>query len=160
MYMSRFYFKCLSPWRRRRRDCRDWSVAATRATRETRETKKMACAFTKETSRRRLQTRWQPWFARKTRRRLRDVFSVAATSPAVSVVSSRSRRRHGDVMDMISLRNWWRRRGDVSETCWRLEKSPKSLQKNRTSLNFPRLPGDWASLQETSRRRLCNQRRL
>ena len=41
------------------------------------------------------------------------------------------------------------RRGDVSETCsWRLKKSPK----NRTCLNFPRLPGDPASLR--------NQRKL
>ena len=41
------------------------------------------------------------------------------------------------------------RRRDVSETCWRLKKSPNFL---KTCLNFPRLPGDPASLR--------NQRRL
>ena len=84
--------KGLSHWRRRRRDSRDWSVAATRATRET-----------------------KTWLALS-------------------------------------------RRGDVSETCWRLKNSPPP--QNRTCLNFLRLPGDPASLQETSRRRLRNKRRL
>ena len=104
--------KGLSHWRRRRRDCRDWSVAATRATRETKK-----------------------WLALSPRRRRRDCrdWSVTAT-------------RETKLWLALS------RRGDVSETCWRL--------KNRTCLNFPRLPGDPASLQETSRRRLRNQRRL
>ena len=114
--------KGLSHWRRRRRDCRDWSVAATRATRET---KKMACALTKETSRRRLQTRWQPWFARKSRGRLRDV----------SETYSQLRRRLCDV----SGRSPWSPAGlgDVAEM-------------SRTKLVSATSP----QLMETSRRRL------
>ena len=112
--IERFYFrliqlKGLSHWRRRRRNCRDWSVAATPATRETKK-----------------------WLALSPRRRRRDCRdrSVAAT-------------RETKTWLVLS------RRGDVSETYWRLKKSPK----NRTCLNFPRLLGDPASLQETSRRR-------
>ena len=162
---------------------------------------KMACALTKATSRRRLQ-RWQPirpQVAGTSRRRLRDVSSVAGTSPAVAVLyltgletrwwlvgdSSRRKFKHVDFWRLFPvssrsrrrLRNvsetYWRRRrnvssvslvssrsrrcrGDVSDTCWRLE----NVSKNRTCFNSPRLPGDPASLQETSRRRLRNQRRL
>ena len=60
---------------------------------------------------------------------------VAATylqspwSPAgLGDISETSQRRRGDVSpvaDKISRRNWWRRRGDFSETCWRLEKVSK-----------------------------------
>ena len=69
-------------------------------------------------------------FSRKSRGRLCDVSGsrgdVFATSLSVSLVS----RGLGDispVVDKISLcdrrrRNWWRCGGDVSETCWRLEK--------------------------------------
>ena len=108
--------KGLSHWRRRRRDCRDWSVAATRVTRETKK-----------------------WLALSPRIRRRDCrdWSVAATR---------------ETKTWLALS----RPGDVSETCWRLKKSPK----NRTCLNFPRLHGDPARVQETSRRRLRNQRRL
>ena len=41
-----------------------------------------------------------------------------------------------------------------------LETEKVNNKNNRTCLNFPRLPGDPASLQETSRKRLRTQRRL
>ena len=78
----------------------------------------------------------------------------------VSSVSSRSRRRRGDVagtspqsrVKLVSATN-----GDVAETSRRrlrdLLETERSLRKNRTCLIFPRLPGDPACLQETSRRR-------
>ena len=101
--------KGLSHWRRRRRDCRDWSVAATRATRETKKwlalspgrrrrdwsvrrgdsgDQNMACALT-------------------SRRRLRDLLETEKVSPPkikhvwISCDSPEtrlvSRRRRGDV---------------------------------------------------------------
>ena len=128
----------------------------------------MACALTKATSRRRLQ-RWQPirpqggtsprrlrqsltglktrWrlvgdsSLRWLRRRLLETSRVSGESPeiqtcrnvsSVSLVSSRSRRR----------------RGDVSDTCWRLENvSPKNIEHVSISRDSPETP------QETSRRR-------
>ena len=81
----------------RRRDCRDWSVAATRTTRET---KKL--------------------LALSPKKRCRDCrdWSVAAT-------------RETKLWLALS------RRGDVSETCWRLKKSPK---KKSNMFEFPATP--------------------
>ncbi|XP_069791235.1 uncharacterized protein [Narcine bancroftii] len=78
----------------------------------------------------------------------------------VSSVSDRSRRHRRDVspvMDKISLHDIAATDGNVTETRWKMEKVSK---KNRACLNFPRLPGDLASLQETSQRCLRNQWRL
>ena len=80
--------KGLSHWRRRRRDCRDWSVAAIRATRETKK-----------------------WLALSPRRRRRDCWDWSVTAT-----------RETKLWLALS------RRGDVSETCWRLKKSPKKIE--------------------------------
>ena len=82
--------KGLSHWRRRRRGNSGDSGD-----------QKMACALTKATSRRRLQTRWQPIrpeVAGTSPWRLRDVFSVVATSPTVSKVGQAAscKQRRGD----------------------------------------------------------------
>ena len=117
---------------------------------------KMACALTKATSRRRLK-RWQPIRPvvagtsprriRQSRRRLRDVFLVAGTSPAVAALYiSLAWRLGGD----SSLRWLQRRLRDVS---WRLAGSPGS----RGKFKHVRLFWDFSSLQqvsETSPRRL------
>ena len=62
---------------------------------------------------------------------------------------------HGDSGDqnMACALTSQRRLRDLLET-------EKVSPKNRTCLNFPRLPGDPASLQETSRRRLRDLPRL
>ena len=108
--------KGLSHWRRRHRDCQDWSVAATRATRET----KKWLALTKETS-----------------PRLPRLISRGDSRDQHMACALTSRRRFQDLLE-----------------------TEKVSQKNRTCFNFPWLPGDPASLHETSRRRLRNQRRL
>ena len=171
LYLFSVYFlwclKAVSHQRRRRRDVSNLSVAAVA---ETSPTKKMACALTKETSPRLLQTRWQALCSAVAGMLLQSFQVVAATSPrrflvATSLrdvsgsrgdvsetfpgsrgdlagslhwVSARLRRRRGDVSavaDIISLRDVAATDGDVSET-------GKSLQKNRTCLNFLRLFGD------------------
>ena len=122
--------KGLSHWRRRRRDCRDWSVAATRVTQD----QKMACALTKETSQRlisRGDSGDQKWLALSPRRPQGD--KVTTNSPGSSGnVAETSRRRRGDVSpvaDKISLRDVAATDGDVAETSPRpagdWNKSPK-----------------------------------
>ena len=108
-------------------------VAATDQSRRLGRPKNSLCSHqgdVSETSRRRLQTRWQPIPPEVTGtspRRLRS--GSCRNVSSVSLVSSRSRRGRGDVSsvaDKISLhgrrRNWWRRHGDLSETCWGLKK--------------------------------------
>ena len=203
-YWYFLYLKVLSHWRRRRRDCRDWSVAATRATRET--TKWLAL------SPRRLLgdvSRGDNQFARKSRGCRRD---ISGSRGDVSETSSQLRGRLRQLRPyLIGLETRWRlesplvaetsrvsgesreiqtcsifffggggrlfpvssrsrrRLRDVSETCWRRRRNVSSVSlvssrslipagdwkkspKNWTCFNFPRLPGDPASLQETSRR--------
>ena len=165
--------KGLSHWWRRHRD---WSVAATRATRETKK-------WLAISPRRRQGDVWDKWWRPwpdlvpdldQEWRRLGDASTRSVTWSLKWVNQRRQRRRDFAATSPQSswspaglrsraqksprrCRNWWRRRRDVSETCWRLE---KVYLKKWTCLNFSRLPGDPASLQETSQRRLCNQRRL
>ena len=118
----------------------------------------MACALTKVTSRRTspdkvttnlpgsrgdvATTSPQSW------RQLRDVFSVVVTSSAVSKVGqAASRRRHRIVaptspqyflgllgLQQVSGTSPQSRTKLVSETCWRLEKSPKKSNMSPPSL--------------------------
>ena len=138
----------ISHWRRRRRD---WSVTATNQSRRP----KMACALTK--ARRRLQTRWQPIrpevagtsprSLRQSPQRLLSLLGLQQVSETSVETSPQSRTKLVSATLPQLMETSPRPAGD-----WK--KSPK---KNRTCLN---LPGDPASLQETSQRRLHNQRRL
>ena len=82
-------------------------------------------------------------------------------SMSFEVGQSRSRRRHLRVatfpqsfgLEQVSETSSPRPTGD-------LNKSSKSRRKNRTRLISPRLPRDPPNLQETSRLRLRNPRRL
>ena len=94
---------------------------------------------------------------------LRRCGDVAETSSQLflnHLVSSRSRRRRGDVLLLENIFS----RCDVAATSPRptgdSKKSPKSRRKNRTCLISLRLPRDSPNLQETSRRRLRDPRRL
>ena len=105
------------------------------------------------------------------RRRLR----VAETSPQSHgdvAAKSRRRRRNFSSVCLVSVRSL-RRSGDVTvvgdnfsrcdffDNYWRFEKVSKESQKKiRTCLISPRLSHDRSSLQETSRRRLRELRRL
>ena len=88
---------------------------------------------------------------------------VAETSSQVflnHLVSSRSRRRRGDVTETSSSSKTYLVAATSPRPTGVLKKSPKSRRKNRTCLISPRLPRDPPNLQETSRRRLCDPRRL
>ena len=96
----------------------------------------MACALTKETSPDKVTTMIRPEVTgmsprrlRQSRRRLQDVFSVAATSPW-------SPAGLGDVTDKISLRDVAATDGDVAQTY----------------LRPTRPAGDWKSLQKVSKK--------
>ena len=109
---------------------------------------KIACALTKETSPDKVTTMIHPEVMGTSPRRLLSCGDV-------SVVSSRSWRHRRDVADKISLRDVAATVGDVAQMSPRPAGGLKRLQKffkNCTCLNFPRLPGDRASLR--------NQRRL
>ena len=106
------------------------------------------------------------------RQHLRDVFSVAATSPqhlgshgdvfatslAVDLLGLQqvSETSRSPVTDKISLRvrrcrNWWRRRGDISETCPRLkEKRKKKKEKLKSKSNITNSPGSCGDVFATS----------
>ena len=71
------------------------------------------------------------------------------TSPRLPRLISRGDSGDQDMACALTSRRHLR---DLLET--------ERVSKNRTCLNFPRFPGDPASLQEKSRRRLRNQRRL
>ena len=86
-------------------------------------------------------------------RRCGDVAETSSQLFLNHLVSSRSRRRLGDVAETSSSSTSPRPTGD-------LKKSPKSRRKNRTCLISPRLPRDPQNLQETSRQRLRDPRRL
>ena len=105
-------------------------------------------------------------------------------SRSIKVGQSSSRRRRRDVAETSRRRRRnfssiiWSRAGlgDVAETSSSsktylvaatsprptgdFKKSPKSRRKNRTCLISPRLPRDPPNLQETSRKRLRDPRRL
>ena len=93
-------------------------------------------------------------------RRCRDVAETSSQLFLNHLVSSRSRRCRGDVFLLENIFS----RCDVAATSPRptgdLKKSPKSRRKNRTCLISLRLPRDPPNLQETSRRRLRDPRRL
>ena len=101
------YIKVLSHWRRRRRDCRDWSVAATRATRETRKWLAL--------SPRRLLgdvSKGDNQFARKSRGRRRD---VSGSRGDVSETSPQLRGRLRQLRPYLTgLETRWRLVGDSS----------------------------------------------
>ena len=94
------------------------------------------------------------------RRRRGDVVATCSQSFGLEQVSETSRRRRGDVFLLENIFS----RCDVAATSPRptgdLKKSPKSRRKNRTCLISLRLPRDPLNLQETSRRRLRDPRRL
>ena len=113
-------FKALSHWRRRRRDYRDWSVAATRATRETKNSLRshqsgdvaatapylyIYLDLQLDLSFDDVNTRSVTWSLKWVKQRQ----AVSRRSRCnVSSVSSRSRRRRGDVSSVagkISLCN-------------------------------------------------------
>ena len=90
------------------------------------------------------------------REKFKHVRFFLETFSSLQQVSETSPRPAGDVAATSPQSPWSPSGlGDVAETSpipagdWK--KSPP--QKNRTCFNFPRLPGDPASLQETSRRR-------
>ena len=91
---------------------------------------------------------------------LGDVSETSSQLFLKYLVSETSRRHRGDVFLLENIFS----RGDVAATSPRptgdLKKSPKSRRKNRTCLISPRLPRDPPNLQETSRRRLRDPRRL
>ena len=93
-------------------------------------------------------------------RRCVDVVATFSQSFGLEQVSETSRRRRGDVFLLENIFS----RCDVAVTSPRptgdLKKSPKSRRKNRTCLISLRLPRDPPNLQETSRRRLRDPRRL
>ena len=145
--------KALSHWRRRRRDYRDWSVAATRATRETKTSLRShqsgdvaataPCLYIYldlqlDLSFDDVNTRSVTWSLNWVKQRQ----AVSRRSRCnVSSVSSRSRRRRGDVSSVSSRSR--RRRGDVAGT------SPQSRVKLVSATNgdvaetSPRPAGDW-----------------
>ena len=94
------------------------------------------------------------------RRRGRNFSSIIWSRAGLGDVAETSLRRRGDVFLLENIFS----RCDVAATSPRptgdLEKSPKSRRKNRTCLISPRLPRDPPNLQETSRRRLRDPRRL
>ena len=92
------------------------------------------------------------------RRQFKQVRFFMETFSSLQQVSETSPRPAGDVAATSPQSPWSPAGLGVSDTCWRLENVQK--KKNRTCLNFPRFPRDPASLQETSQRRLRNQRRL
>ena len=104
-------------------------------------------------------------------RRCGDVVATFSQSFGLEQVSETSRRRRWDVAetslgrrgDVFLLENIFSR-CDVAATSPRptgdLKKSPKSRRKNRTCLISLRLPRDPPNLQETSRRRVRDPRRL
>ena len=154
------YVKALSHWRRRRRDYRDWLVAATRATRETKNSLRShqsgdvaataPCLYIPRSTTRSI-IRWCQHTLSHVITKVGQTASssVAEKSPqrllSLQQVSERSRRRLLS-LQQVSERSR-RRLRDLLET-------ERSLQENWTCLIFPRLPGDPACLQETSRRRL------
>ena len=104
-------------------------------------------------SRTKLVSTTSPQLMETSRRRLRDLLETGKSLNKSNIFEFPASRRRGDVSAISghSSRHQDRlqqspRTKLVSEICWRLEK----VFKNRTSLNFPRLPGDPASLHETS----------
>ena len=97
--------------------------------------------------------------AETSRRRRRNFSSIIWSRAGLGDVAETSRRRRGNVF----LENIFSR-CDVAATSLRpsgdLKMSPNSRRKNRTCLISPRLPRDPPNLQETSRRRLRDPRRL
>ena len=93
-------------------------------------------------------------------RRCGDVVATFPQSFGLEQVLETSQRRRGDFFLLENIFS----RCDVAATSPRptgdLKKSPKSRRKNRTCLISPRLPRDPPNLQETSRRRLRDPRRL
>ena len=171
--------KALSHWRRRRRDYRDWSVAATRETKNSLRSHQSGdvaatapCLYIPRSTTRSIIR----WCQHTLSHVITKVGSnsvkqcrgeVAATSPQspaglgdVAETSPQSPAGLGDVAEtsrgrlpqsrvkLVSATN-----GDVAETSPRPAGDWKKSPKNRTCLIFPRLPGDPACLQETSRRR-------
>ena len=93
-------------------------------------------------------------------RRRRNFFSIIWSRAGLGDVAETSRRRRGDVFLLENIFS----RCDVAATSPRptgdLKKSLKSRRKSRTCLISLRLPRDPPNLQETSRRRLRDPRRL
>ena len=107
------------------------------------------------------------WDSSQARRSLWDVFSVTVkyrNSFSVSATSLRRLRqlrwRLCDFFTTSQVELVSATVGDVSETSQKPPGDWKKSFKNKTCLNFPRLPGYPVSRQETSRRRLRNKRRL
>ena len=97
-------------------------------------------------------------------RRCGDVAETSSQLFLNHLISSRSRRRRGDVADTSSSSKTYlvaatspRRLGYQMETWKSLQ---RVAEKNRTCLISPQLPRDPPNLQETSRRRLRDPRRL
>ena len=93
-------------------------------------------------------------------RRCGDVAETSSQLFLNHLVSSRSRRRRGDVAETSSSSKTYLVAATSPRPNGDLKKSPKSRRKNRTCLISPRLPRDPPNLQETSRRRLRDPRRL
>ena len=93
-------------------------------------------------------------------RRCGDVAETSLQLFLNHLVSSRSRRRRGDVAETSSSLKTYLVAATSPRPTGDLKKSPKSRRKNRTCLISPRLPRDPRNLQETSRRRLRDPRRL
>ena len=98
--------------------------------------------------------------AETSQRRRRNFSSIIWSRSGLGDVAATSRRRHGDVLLLENIFS----RCDVAGTSPRptgdLKKSPKSRRKNRTCLISLRLLRNPPNLQETSRRRLRDPRRL
>ena len=118
-----------------------------------------------------LETRWRPggdsslrcMVAETSPRRgkFKHVRFFFETFSSLHQVAGTSPHRHRNVAATSHQSPWSPAGlGDVAETSPRPAGDWKKSPKIQTCLNFPRLPGDPASLQETSRRRLRNQRRL
>ena len=93
-------------------------------------------------------------------RRCGDVAETSSQLFLNHLVSSRSRRRLGDVAETSSSSKTYLFAATSPRPTGDLKKSPKSRRKNRTCLISLRLPRDPPNLQETSRRRLRDPRRL
>ena len=134
--------KALSHWRRRRRDYRDWSVAATRATREIKNSlrshqwkrrRRRDCSLSiipRSTTRSII--RWCQHTLSHVITKVGQTASssVAEKSPqrllSLQQVSERSRRRLLSLQQVSETSR--RRRGDVSATCWRLREVSKKIE--------------------------------
>ena len=123
-------------WRRLRRDCSNWSVAATQQT-------KKWLALSPRRHQGDVSRQGDNHFTRKSRGRRLDISGSSCNVSSVSLVSSRSWRRRVDVSpvaDKISLRDVDATDGDIAEMSPRPAGDWKKSPKESNMFEFPATP--------------------